>query len=96
MREAHAAMDMVKRLKANDQAEEFKIEQMAEWKKALNRLAATPDGKLFIKVMLNHSGLFAQDDNALHAQQVVTRARSAFYRTWVRPHLDKSLRAEIE
>lgn len=96
LKHGNIADEFMKTLAARDKAKEFKIEQIEEWKKAINRLAATSDGQLFIRAMLEFSG-YHDDDAVINATKMVEdKGKQAFYKRWIRPYLEKSLRNEIE
>lgn len=76
--------------------EDFKIKEVAEWKACVNAVASTPNGRMFIRSMLQHSGLL--DVPALHntGKMVTNTIKAAFYLTWVRPYLDVDVRRDLE
>lgn len=78
------------------EAEEFKIEELQTWKLAVNGLAASPNGAMFLKSMVQYSGMYLPV-NTSSAQTMVERGiKSAFYLRWVRPFLNPDLRSSIE
>lgn len=96
LRNAAQATDILKRMQGMEKAQEFKIHQIEEWKAALNRVASTPDGQLFITAMIQFSG-YHNDDAVINATKMVEdKGKQAFYKRWVRPYLDPLLRKEIE
>lgn len=79
------------------QAKEFQIEELGQWRDSLNRIAASPDGQLLLRSMIQFSELHSPPaDYKDTVKMVVDRSRQAFYLTWVRPYLDPQLRKEIE
>lgn len=75
---------------------EFKIEELASWKETLNRIAATPDGQLLLKSMVQFSGLMSPRSISHTMLMVEDKLKAAFYLTWVRPFLAPQLRKDIE
>lgn len=91
------ADSMIERAGLNQQREEVIIERIEDWKKAVNRLASSPDGKLFFGYLIKSCNLHTPQPNARDTvQAVVDKQRQDFYLRHVRPYLDKSIRAEIE
>lgn len=88
--------DMVARLKDRKEAQEFKITEIERWKECVNGIAATPNGQLFLKSMVQHSGLFDPGTIAQPQKMIESRIISAFYLKWVRPFLNPDLRKDIE
>lgn len=82
--------------KKQQQADEIIIERIEDWKETLNRLASSPDGQTFFKMMLKASNLFSPVAGKDTVQAVVDKQRQDFYLRHVRPYLDRSVRGEIE
>lgn len=76
--------------------EELVIEQIEEWKAALNGMAGTPNGQIFLRVMIKASGLFTPGSSGQTVRSVEEKNRADFYLRHVRPYLDKAHRSEIE
>lgn len=77
-------------------AEELIIERIEEWHEMLNRLAASPDGQLFFKMMLKANNLFTPGTSRDTVRAVEDKQRQDFYLRHVRPYIDSSLRKEFE
>jgi hypothetical protein len=77
-------------------AEELIIEKIEEWQEVLNRLASSPDGQIFLKMMLRANNLFTPGTSRDTVKAVEDKQRQDFYLRHVRPYIDKSLRAEFE
>lgn len=90
------ANDMMARLKNRDKPDEFKVHELEEWKKVVNRLAATNDGQAFIRAMLQYSSFNLPGDISNTVKMVEDNGKQAFYKRWVRPYLDKALRTDVE
>ena len=96
LRDAHVAQNLMKALQNRDKAQEWKVEQLEEWKASVNRLAASPDGRVFIRAMLEFSGYNLPGDIGNTVKMVEDNGKQAFYKRWVRPFLSKELRIEVE
>lgn len=75
---------------------EIVIERMEDYKTALNRVAATNEGKLLLKYMVRFAGLFSDPPQLNPAQLIEDRGRRAYYLKMIRPYLEKKFRKEIE
>lgn len=89
-------MQMLKQWQNLENKEEVVIERIEEWKECVNRLASTPDGQHFLRMMIKFSGLFAPANSRDTVKMVETVGKQAFYLTYVRPYLNLTLRKEIE
>lgn len=77
-------------------AKEFQIAELETWKETVKALAASPNGKLFIQSMVQHSGMFSPATYKDTMKMVDVRLKSEFYLRWVRPFLSPELRSAIE
>ena len=77
-------------------AKEFQIKELEIWKATVQALAQTPDGVLFIKSLVQHSGMFSAPHYKDTLKMVDVRLKSAFYLDWVRPFLTPDMRKDIE
>lgn len=77
-------------------AKEFQIAELDTWKQTVLALAASPNGQLFLKSLVQHSGMLDLTDDLNTMNMVQTRLKSAFYRKWVRPFLTIDQRSAIE
>lgn len=89
-------MDYFRRMRENKEHQEMRVEELKEWKATLNRLAATKDGAHMLRVMVLLSGLFQPGNIKDTVRMVEDSGKADFYLRWIRPHLDPSLRKEIE
>ena len=87
---------LIDRHKEREEAKEFKIAEVDQWKQCVNSLAASDHGRMFLRSMIQFSG--ANDPPSIgNPQKMVTNAiKSAFYLTWVRPFLQPDVRKELE
>lgn len=96
LRQATQVDEMLAAAAKRKEAKEFQIEELEVWKDAVNGLAATPNGRLFLKSMLQFTAHF-EPVNTGSAQTMVERAlKASFYLKWVRPYLNPDLRSAIE
>lgn len=75
---------------------EFKINEVDEWKRCVNSVAASDHGKLFIRSMIDFSGVMAPPQLGNANAMVTNTIKGAFYMTWVRPFLEPKVRRELE
>jgi len=87
---------LMKKAKEKEKQEELKIEAAEEWKKLVNSIAASENGKTFLKFMVKASGVFNIDSQLNPAKLVEDRGRKEFYLKFIRPYLETSIRSEIE
>lgn len=76
--------------------EEFQVAELETWKQTVMVLAASVDGQLFLKSMVQHSGMFEPPSYKDTLKMVEVRLKSEFYLKWVRPFLTPNLRSAIE
>lgn len=76
--------------------QEFQIAELETWKQTVLTLAASTNGQLFLKSMVQHSGMFSSPNYKDTLKMVDVRLKSAFYLDWVRPYLTPDLRSTIE
>ena len=72
------------------------LENLQEYVKALNAVAETPNGQHVLKIWIKALGVFAVKPNRDAAALVVEKANRDFYLTYIRPHLDQTVRQIIE
>jgi len=75
---------------------EFQIEELERWKDAVNGLAASPNGRLFLQSMIKFTGLFEPANRGDATKMVDSAVKATFYLKWVRPFLNPDLRSTIE
>lgn len=76
--------------------EEKIVENQEEWQKAVNRIAQSNDGKLFLKMMIKYGKIFDPRDITNTVKMVEDAGKANFYLLHVRPYIDKNLIGEIE
>lgn len=82
--------------KARAAVKEFQIAELETWKQTVAALAASPNGKLFIMSMVQHSGMHIPANYKDTLKMVEVRIKSSFYLEWVRPFIPPELRKDIE
>lgn len=87
---------LLKAAQARKDEREFKIEELQVWKDCINSLAATPNGRMLFKSLLQHSGIFDPPNLANPQRMVTNTIKASFYLSWVRPYLQPELRKELE
>jgi hypothetical protein len=95
-KQVHAAEDMMKRLNASKEHDDFKIEQASEWKKCVNSLASTKEGKMFLRTMVTFCQLHTPKRGQGAERLLKVEGAQSFYLEVVRPYLERELRADIE
>lgn len=96
MRHTSQAQQFAEEALKRDKAHEFKINEVAEWKRCVNSVASTIEGKLFLKSMIDFSGIMAPPVISNANAMVTNTIKGAFYFTWVRPFLEPKVRKELE
>lgn len=86
----------LERIAGREAQEEHLIEDLENWKKAVQALASTPNGQYFLKVMNRHSKVFQAPNIGNATQVVLDAAAQAFYLKHVRPYLTATHKGEIE
>jgi hypothetical protein len=82
--------------KKRQEFKEFQVAELETWKQTVIALAASDQGQLFLKSLVQHSGMFDATDDLHTMKMVEVRLKSAFYRKWVRPFIPLDLRKDIE
>ena len=88
--------DMLEQALKRQDASDFKIKEIAEWKACVNAVASTPNGRLFIRSMLQYSGVLDIPSVNNPNKMVTNTIKAAFYLTWVRPYLEPNVKKELE
>lgn len=83
------------RVKNKEQKEKV-IENMEEFKKALNGVAASPNGNYVLKIFIKALGVFAVKPNCDGMSLVKDKALREFYLSFIRPYLDDEIRQDLE
>lgn len=87
---------LAKKAAEREKSQEVVIENIEEYKQALNMVFSTNEGKLVMKYLLRHSGIFNDDAQLDAAKLVEGKGRKSVYLKMIRPFLDKQLRMELE
>ncbi len=77
-------------------ADEFKIKEVAEWRQCINAVASTPNGRMLIRSMMQHSGHFDPPPIGNPHKMVTNAIRASFYLTWIKPYLEPDVKKEID
>lgn len=77
-------------------AEAIMIENMEEFAKALNDVAGSPSGKLFLRTLIKACGVFIPDLEKDGVTLVENKAKRNLYLQLVRPFLEPKLKQELE
>lgn len=88
--------ELLKAANQRKEQKEFQITELETWKECVNGLAASPHGRMFLKSMLQFSGIFEPASVRDTMKCVDAGIKAAFYMKWVRPFLNQDLRKEIE
>lgn len=86
---------IAQREREEKQKNEF-IENYEEYKRALNGIANTEYGAHILKIWIKAFGVFAVKPGGDGVVLVKDKALREFYLTMIRPHLDTSLRRQLE
>lgn len=96
MRHTSQAQQLLERSARRKDADDFKVTETKQWADCVNAIAATPNGKLLFKSMLDYSGLMAPPDITNANKMVTNTLKGAFYFTWIRPYLKPEVKKELE
>lgn len=78
------------------QAEENAIENLEQFKMALNDVASTPNGAHVLKTLIKACGVFTPDTSMDAASLMENKARRNLYLQLIRPNLEPKLKQELE
>jgi hypothetical protein len=80
-----------------EKKEALAIENALEYQKALNGVASTPNGKLFIKTLIKACGVFDPDKEGSDAAALIRQSeRRNVYLKFLRPYLEPQFKQELE
>lgn len=96
MRHTTQSQELMEKALGRKTAHDFKISEIAEWKKCVNAVANTPNGRMLLKSMLQYSGVLDAPDIANANKMVTNTIKGSFYFTWIRPYLQPEVRRELE
>lgn len=88
--------DLLEAALRRQDATDFKIKEIAEWKVCVNAVASTPNGRMLLRSMLQYSGVLDVPQVNNPNKMVTNTIKGSFYLTWVRPFLEPEVRKEIE
>lgn len=95
LKHSHQANDFMNRVAGGAAKDEIIIERIEEWKEVLNRLASSPDGQHFLRMMIKFSGLYTLKKGVGAERLLLTEGKQAFYLEYVYPYLDPTNRKEL-
>ena len=81
---------------AREKQEAVIIENIKEYKKALNDMAASPSGELVLKTLIKVCGAYAPNGNLDAVSLIRANAKSDIYLEFIRPFLEPELKQKIE
>lgn len=64
--------------------------------RAVNQLANTEDGKVFLQILLAYSGVFKYNDNINPTQELVDSVKKRVWLEMIRPYLKKENIMKVE
>lgn len=82
--------------KSKEHEKLLREEQVEEWRKAVNRLAVTDDGKLLIKHVLHATKMFTVDTARDPAAILQNNAKRSLYLQLFREYLTPEVRTQVE
>lgn len=88
--------DLLEKALARKDADDFKIQEVEEWKRCVNAVASTQNGRMLLRSMLQYSGILDAPKLNNPNQMVTNTIKGSFYLTWVRPYLTPEVRRELE
>ena len=72
------------------------IENMQDFKMALNGVASTQNGKLFLKTLIKACGVFTPKHTTEALALIEDNAKRNIYLEFIRPNLEPELKKELE
>jgi hypothetical protein len=81
---------------AESKQKELIIERVEDYKKALDAVFASPEGKMMAKYMMRFMDIFNADPSFDGARLLEEKARRSYYTKMIRPFISKKRRMEIE
>lgn len=90
------AQDFVERAMKRQDADDFKIKEIDEWKLCVNAVASSKEGRMLLRSMLQFSGVLDAPQVNNPNRMVTNTIKGSFYLTWVRPYLTPEVRRELE
>lgn len=93
---ASTAERLIAQRMERERLEEVAIENEKEYKSALNGMAASRNGELFLKTLIKATGIFKDPQVLNPAGLIEDKGMRKVYLRLIRPYLDPSIRAKIE
>jgi hypothetical protein len=87
---------LIQRRENSEAAASQILENVEDYKKALNAIAASPNGSLVFKTLIKASGVFTPSHLTDALALIDGNAKRNFYLELIRPHLEPSIRQELE
>lgn len=87
---------IIARRKEEDRLRDLAIENEAEYKKALNGMAASPNGKLVLKTLIKACGVFDPKEGTDGVALIENNAKRNLYLRFIRPYLEPQMKQELE
>lgn len=88
--------ELARRQQEREKSEQVVIENIEEYKLALNRIFSMNEGKLMAKYLLRFIGLNQDRDDINPAKLIEDKGKKSVYLRMIRPYLAREIRAEIE
>ena len=95
-RPSSTADNLLQQQRERDERAGMSEQQYEDYKKALNGVASTPNGQFVLKTFIKAMGVFSVKPTREGVALVGDKALRDFYLTMIRPHLDVTLRQELE
>lgn len=92
---SNTVSNILDRRDKQSEQEEIIKERQEEYKKAINSVAATPNGKLVFDILIKASGVY-EPVNTADARSLLRANDRNFYLKFIRPYLEPQLRKELE
>lgn len=93
----HSIVDaMAKREEERQKQQEVVIENIEEYRVALNRIFSMNEGKLLAKYLLRFCMVFNDDAQLNPAKLIEDKGKRAVYLKMIRPFLDRQIKQEVE
>lgn len=96
MRNKSQAQDMLEKAMSRKDENDFKIQEVAQWKQCVNAVAASDNGKMLLRSMIQFAGIMEPPVLNNPNRMVTNTIKGSFYLTWIRPYLEASVRRELE
>jgi hypothetical protein len=95
-RPSSTADNLLQQQRDRDERAGMSEQQYEDYKKALNGVASTPNGQFVLKTFIKALGVFTVKPTREGVALVSDKALRDFYLTMIRPHLDPTIRQDLE